>query len=240
MLRGLFSFFRQPFRVCQPFRVSQEEPSAVGASTKSTHAACQGGDCPSCHKIHKFLCGTTCNKLFWREKTEAAELWSMADSLTGPVGCSSPAATSATWEVCVCVCSQSMFLPMRQAEVLWGLYVMFSPSFSEIHGTSVSGLLWRGLEESDQQAISWCARALWNRDPVTSWAWTTRHHVSLGDLTPGSCWVSFAGANGNPEMGTGWRYIRYMEIFWTFLMIIFFYDFLCVSHLNCYTATRLQ
>jgi hypothetical protein len=71
-------------------------------------------------------------------------------------------------ERCVCVCSQSMFLPMRQAEVLWGLYVMFSPSFiSEIHGNSVSGLLWRGLEESDQQAISWCARALWNRD--VSW-----------------------------------------------------------------------
>lgn len=241
MLRGLFSFFRQPFRVCQPFRVSQEEPWAVGdvgASTKSARAACQGGDCPSCHKIHKFLCGTTCNKVFWREKTEAAELWSMAESLTGPVGCSSPAA-SATWEVCVCVCSQSMFLPVRQAEVLWGLYVMFSPSFiSEIHGNSVSGLLWQGLEESDQQAISWCARALWNRDPVTSWAWTTRHqHVSWGDLTPGSCWVSFAGANGNPEMGTGWRYMIYDIYIWRLfdhLFSMIFYVF------PIRIATRLQ
>ena len=36
-------------------------------------------------------------------------------------------------------------------------------------------------------------------------------------------------------MGTGWRYIRYMEICWSFFLSSFFYDFLCVSHSNCYT-----
>ena len=36
-------------------------------------------------------------------------------------------------------------------------------------------------------------------------------------------------------MGTGWRYIRYMEICWSFFLSSFFYDFLCVSHSTCYT-----